>query len=574
MPTKADQILVELAVRNHLISESEGAECMAEAGTSGDDVGAVLLRKQFVKDRHLQSLKRKLTKILEEHPEYSTQPAGSPAAAAPPPPPQAAAMPVAYQDAGDATFVTGAADSPLLSTHGAMVLFGQIGVHMKAVGQPDVDRALVLQEQLAAQNQPMRLGQILVRAKRLTEAQVREILEFQEKWIFKCAACFRRFNVSATQEGPSMRCGVCGGALMPGSESSISVQATHAGPEVALAPMRPSQGRAGSDRRNPATPDDPAGLVGLTWKRYHVKKVLGRGGMGAVYMAEQTSLRRGVALKVMLRGTGQAAPGERERFEREAKLIGALNHPNIVKVLEAEWDNDLCWFTMELVPGEDFKVHLRSGTFPMGKGAAVIAKVARAMDFAHRKGVVHRDLKPQNVMIDAESGEPKVLDFGLAKNVDAEQMEQLTQMGAFLGTPAYMAPEQAGGDPSAIDARADVYALGAMLYEVLTGRPPFTGKKAIHIIRKVLKEDPIPPRQVFPQADARLEAIALRALQKDPDARYATAGEMADDIEKVVGRVSRIFTRTEGADRTSGGTDSTKDSRDSKKGFFGRLFGG
>ncbi len=549
---------------------------MAEAGSSGDDVGAVLLRKQFVKDRHLQSLKRKLTKILEEHPEYATQPADSGAAGAPPPP-QAMVAPATHQDAGDATFVTAPTDSLLLSSHGAMVLFGQIGVHMKAVSQSDVDRALSLQEQLAGQNNPMRLGQILVRAKRLTEVQVREILQFQEKWIFKCAACFRRFNVSVSQEGPSMRCGACGGALMPGSESSISVMATHAAAEGALAPMRPSQsGSRGSDFRNPPTPDDPAGLVGLTWKRYQIEKVLGKGGMGAVYKAVQTSLRRGVALKVMLRGRGQAAPGERERFEREAKLIGTLNHPNIVKVLEAEWDNDLCWFTMELVPGQDFKVHLRSGTFPMGKGAVVIAKVARAMDFAHKKGVVHRDLKPQNVMIDAESGEPKVLDFGLAKNVDAEQMQQLTQMGAFLGTPAYMAPEQAGGDPNAIDARADVYALGAMLYEVLTGRPPFTGKKAIHIIRKVLKEEPVPPRQIFAQADARLEAIALRALQKDPDARYATAGEMADEIEKVVGRVSRVFTKTAGADAPSGNTASapTESPEDSKKGFFGRLFGG
>lgn len=549
---------------------------MAEAGSTGDDVGVVLVRKQFVKDRHLDSLKRKLTKILEQHPEYATQPAESSGAAAPGAPRQAAVAPVGSQDAGDVTFVTPPVDSPLLSTNGAMVLFGQIGVHRKAVSQADVDRALALQEQLAAQNKPMRLGQILVRARRLTEAQVREILEFQEKWIFKCAACFRRFNVSVSQEAPSMRCGACGGALLSGSESSISVQATHAAPEGALAPRPAGQSGtvAGSDRRNPATPDDPAGLVGLTWKRYRVQKVLGKGGMGAVYKAEQTSLHRGVALKVMLRGRGQAAPGERERFEREAKLIGTLNHPNIVKVLEAEWDDDLCWFTMELVPGEDFKVHLRSGTFPMGKGAAVIAKVARAMDFAHKKGVVHRDLKPQNVMIDAESGEPKVLDFGLAKNVDAEQMQQLTQMGAFLGTPAYMAPEQAGGDPNAIDARADVYALGAMLYEVLTGRPPFMGKKAIHIIRKVLKEDPVPPQEVFPQADARLSAIALRALQKDPDARYPTAGEMADDIEKVVGRVSRIFTKTAGADGPSSGPDSSKDSGDSKKGFFGRLFGG
>jgi len=239
-------------------------------------------------------------------------------------------------------------------------------------------------------------------------------------------------------------------------------------------------------------------------------------------------------------------------------------------VIHAEWDDDLCWFTMELVPGKDFKATLRTGKFPMGAGATVIAKTARAMDFAHRKGIVHRDLKPQNVMIDEESGEPKILDFGLAKNVSAQDVEQLTQMGAFLGTPAYMAPEQAGGDPTAIDARADVYAVGAMLYEVLTGRPPFTGKKAIQVIRKVLKEDPVPCREVFAQADPQLEGIALKALRKDPAERFQTAGALADAVEGVIGRVSRSFApKAMDAD-----ADAPTEPPERKKGFLGRLFGG
>ncbi len=330
-----------------------------------------------------------------------------------------------------------------------------------------------------------------------------------------------------------------------------------------------------SDQRKEATPDDPAGLLGLTWKGYKVDKILGKGGMGAVYKAEQISLRRQVALKVMLRIGGQAHPGERERFEREAKLIGNLNHPNIVRVIHAEWGEDLCWFTMEMIPGDDFKVHLRSGKFPMGQGAAVVAKSSRAMDFAHKKGIIHRDLKPQNIMIDAESGEPKILDFGLAKNVDAEQLQQLTQMGAFLGTPSYMAPEQAGGDPNAIDARADVYALGAILYEVLTGRPPFTGKKAIQVIRKVLKEDPVHPQKIFEHADPRLSAIAMKALAKDPDERYETAGMLADEIEKVIGRVSRNYSpsKTRQANGDAPAQDAPQGDSE-KKSFFGRLFGG
>ncbi|RMG14436.1 MAG: serine/threonine protein kinase [Planctomycetota bacterium] len=562
MPTKADQILVELAVRNHLISEAEGADCLAVAAREGVEVGQVMLRRQLVKERHLQSLQRKQRKLLAEHPEAAQQ---AVAAAA-----SLASAPTQVDVGSDATVVAPGPDSPLLSAQGAMVLFGQIAVSQGLVTPADLERALRLQEQLAAQNNPMRIGEILVRARRLSPEQVRGVLEYQEKWIYKCAVCGRRFNVSVSQQDLSLRCAACGGELLRGCSSSIAVEATHAASQdgAPLAPLLPSGSRPTSEERKPPTPEDPAGLVGLTWKGYRVEKVLGKGGMGAVYLATQIALRRKVALKVMLRIGGRAHPGERERFEREAKLLAGLNHPNIVGVINAEWDEDLGWFTMELVEGQDLKAALRSGRFPIGKGAEVVAKCARAMDFAHKKGIIHRDLKPQNIMIEAESGEPKILDFGLAKNVDAEQLEQLTQMGAFLGTPAYMAPEQAGGDPTKIDGRADVYALGAILYEVLTGRPPFTGKKAIQVIRKVLKEDPLSCRRIFPQADPRLEAIALKALRKDPAQRQQTAGELADEIEAVIGRVTRSFER---AASTEG---EAQDSGAGKRGFFGRLFGG
>ncbi len=572
MATHADRILVDLAVKNHLISEAEGQECLREADGAAGDVGDVLLRKRYVKQKHLDSLRRKLDKILEEGGGET-----APTTAAP-----TAGPALAEPSASDATFVTPppSALPGIISGSGALVLFGQIAVDRKLVSQDDVDRALRLQEQLAEQGNVMRIGEILVRARRLSPEQVQQVLSYQEKWIVVCRSCGRRFNVNLSQEG-SLRCVACGGELGPAGAgtSGIGVEATHGAEAGApLAPARPAAGAAASSERGPSTPEDPGGLLGRTWKGYRVDTILGKGGMGAVYRATQLSLRREVALKVMLRRGGVGpSPEERERFEREAKLIGNLNHPNIVKVIHAEWGDDLCWFTMELVAGQDFKATLRTGQFPIGKGAAVVAKVARAMDFAHRKGIIHRDLKPQNIMVDGESGEPKVLDFGLAKNVDQAQLEQLTQMGAFLGTPSYMAPEQAGGDPSAIDARADVYALGAILYEVLTGKPPFTGKKAIHVIRKVLKEDPLPPQQVFAQADARLSAIALKALAKDPAARQQTAGELADAVEVVIGRVSRSFGPApvgDGGDTPSGGESGSGSGSETKrrKGFFG-LFG-
>ena len=574
MATPADRLFVELAVKNHLISQGEADTCLAELGGAGSSgsggpgaaAAAWMLQRNLIKERHVASLQKKLDKLLQENP------AAAAAAAAGGPAPSASG-PAAPSET-EATFVAPDPSSSKLLTEGAaVVLFGQIAQRMGYLQESDLERALRLQEHLASQGNPMRLGEILVKARRMSPEQVREVLRYQELWIYTCNVCRRRFNVSGSQEraGGGLRCDACGGTLVH-EGTGITVTGTHGGGAGGLAPAEPPTEAAAAPltERGPPTPDDPAGLVGRTWKGYRVEKVLGRGGMGAVYKAIQVSLRRPVALKVMLRMPGQVVPGERERFMREAKLIAALNHPHIVGVVDAEWDEDLCWFTMELVAGQDFKACLRSGTFPMRKGAEVVAKTARAMDFAHKKGVIHRDLKPQNIMIDAESGEPKVLDFGLAKNLDTHSIEALTQMGAFLGTPAYMAPEQAGGDPNLIDARADVYALGAILYEVLCGRPPFGGKKAIQVIRKVLKEEPPPPREIFPQAPPELEAIALKALRKERDQRQQTAGELADEIEAVIGRVTHVPIQP----RDAGADDSSSGGSPRSKGFLGRLFGG
>jgi serine/threonine-protein kinase len=292
--------------------------------------------------------------------------------------------------------------------------------------------------------------------------------------------------------------------------------------------------------------------------------------MGAVYLATQVSLNRKVALKVMLRGA-QAKPEELARFVREAKkALAQLSHPYILKAWDAEFDGDLAWFTMELVKGRSFKEALSSGTFPIDKGARIIAKLARAMDYAHKKGIIHRDLKPQNVMLD-EGDTPKILDFGLAKTIDENTMNQLTQMGAFLGTPAYMAPEQAGGDPTQIDGRADVYALGAMLYEVLTGRPPFTGSSPLAVIKKVLGEAPVPPTKIFPGTIAVLEPVCLKALEKDPGTRYQRASELADEIEKVLGPEPAAPPQAQEGAASDGGQAQPSSKDIAKKSLFGKL---
>ncbi|MBX3471110.1 MAG: protein kinase [Planctomycetes bacterium] len=585
MPTPADRLLIELAVKNHLITQPEGDACLAEL-PPGVDAGAHLVARSLLKDRHVASLQKKVQKLLEEGAQ-PTRPAPVSDPGAPTVGPTVAGS---GEGADDATFVApDPASSPLASAEGAVVLFGQIALRlgMLAAGAqrhgmtPEalLELGLKKQEELAQKGSALRIGAILTKAGVLTNEQVHEVLRYQEKWIVTCSACHKRYNVSGTagRSSAGLSCIACGGQLVASGASGITVFQTHPGQGgPALAPMPAPAAPTRSTARHEATPDDPAGLVGVEWKGHRVEKVLGRGGMGAVYKATQLELRRPVALKVMLRAGAQAAQGERERFEREARLVGKLNHPNIVQIYNAEWNDDLCWFTMEFVKGQDFKVVLRSGQSPIRKGAEVVAKVARAMDFAHRRQVIHRDLKPQNIMVVEETGEPKVLDFGLAKSVSKEEQEKLTQMGSFLGTPSYMAPEQAGGDPDAIDARADVYALGAILYEVLTGRPPFTGKKAIQVIKAVLKEDPVPCRQIFPQAPAELEAVALKALRKDPAERFQTAGALADAIEDVIGKVSRTLGTPESGEHptasSSGGTGS--EGGEKKKGFFSRIFGG
>ena len=521
MATREDELLIGLALKNDLISKSEAAACLAE---SDGDVAEILVKRGLIKERHLRSLTKKLEKLAAEAPPPSSDEAAATVALSKPG--ETGSSP-SHFSAQDATFVAAPGESGP-GTSAALVLFGRIAVHKGYLSEAELKTALDYQEGLPIPRP--KLGEILLHYKRMTVAQVEEVLDFQREWKSQLSG------------------GGSSDTLPPLGEDQVS----HSG-------------------RGPSTPDDPGGLLGRVWKDHRVEKVLGKGGMGAVYRAVQAQLGREVALKVMLRPPGQTTFGreERERFMREARLVASLNHPNIVTIWEADWNEDFSWFTMELVPGKDFKAVLRAGDFPIRMGATVVAKVARAMHFAHERGVIHRDLKPQNVMIDDESGEPKVLDFGLAKNVDKVALDQLTQMGAFLGTPAYMAPEQAGGDPNLVDRRADTYALGAILYEVLTGRPPFTGGSALNVIKKVLKEDPVPPQEIFPQAEPRLSAIALKALQKDPDDRFQSAGEFADAVEGVIGRVTRTLKAGPGA---SEGPDEESESK--RGGFFGRLFGG
>ena len=261
---------------------------------------------------------------------------------------------------------------------------------------------------------------------------------------------------------------------------------------------------------------------------YEILEELGRGGMGVVYKARQQGLNRVVAFKMVLAG-GHASDADLARFRAEAEAIAQLRHPNIVQVYEVGEHSGLPYFSLEFCPGGSLERKLNGTPLSSREAADLVGKLARAVHEAHQKGILHRDLKPANVLV-GEEGTPKVTDFGLAKRLDG--LSGQTASGAVLGTPSYMAPEQAGGKTKEIGPAADIYGLGATLYELLTGRPPFRAATPLDTLVQVLENDPAPLRLLNPQVDRDLETICLKCLEKDPGHRYASARLLAEDLER------------------------------------------
>ncbi len=281
---------------------------------------------------------------------------------------------------------------------------------------------------------------------------------------------------------------------------------------------------------------------------FELLEEVGQGGMGVVYRARQISLNREVAVKMILRGR-LASSTDLDRFQAEAKAAARLDQPGIVPVYEVGEHDAQPYFCMKYVKGHTLLDELKEGPLSDRRSAIVLGMVARAIHHAHRHGVLHRDLKPSNILID-EKGNPHITDFGLAKQVS--DPASLTRTGAVLGTPAYMAPEQAAGARGAVGPASDVYSLGSILYHALTGRPPFQADSPVDVVLKVLDQEPMPPRMVNSKADRDLEMITLRCLQKPPDLRYDTARALADDLDAFLnnepiaartGRLSQVFSQ-------------------------------
>jgi len=343
-----------------------------------------------------------------------------------------------------------------------------------------------------------RLGEILLQKGFCTFAAIEDTIRSQkQKTPLQCSSCGAAYQVVDYDPKKRYLCKKCTGPLGP-----------------------PGQAPAGVPEEVTRASANPRNLLG----KYVAVRELGRGGMGVVYKAWDTALRRWTALKVLL-GTG--AKEEIQRFFREAQTAAALRHPNIVGIYEVVTVGDKHIIAMEYVDGSS----LAGDRLPARKAAEILAQVARAVEYAHSKGIIHRDLKPHNVMVDRE-GKPYVMDFGLAKSL--EGASHITMAGTVVGTPSYMAPEQAEGRISQVDRQSDVYSLGAVLFEVLTGRPPFKGVNPVETMQKVLNEDAPPPSQLAP-VPKDLERVVLKCLEKEKARRYPSAKAVADDLERFVG---------------------------------------
>lgn len=374
---------------------------------------------------------------------------------------------------------------------------GQILVGAGSCSKEQVIEALSIQEHLAERGGPApRLGEILLQKGYTTFAAIEEALASQsEKTILHCVSCRSQYSVIEFNPKKKYVCKKCAGALLPPGEVPSDLPE-----EVATAQKNPKN------------------LLG----KYVIVKELGRGGMGVVYKAWESALKRWVALKVLV---GAGGNEELIRFRREAQTAAALRHPNIVGIYEVSDVADKHVIAMECVDGRS----LAGEKIAAPKAAAILAQVARAVEYAHSKGIVHRDLKPHNIMIDRE-GKAFVMDFGLAKSMQAQS--HITMSGTVVGTPSYMAPEQAAGRIAQVGKASDVYSMGAVLYELLTGLPPFRGTNPVETLRMVVNEDVVPPSRLNAAVPKDLETIMLKCLEKEPDRRYPTAEALARDLDR------------------------------------------
>ncbi len=347
------------------------------------------------------------------------------------------------------------------------------------------------------------LGETLLARGHLTRGKFRDAVEAQGAVLYECPSCRAYSALPAAQSVAQARCPRCGQMLalvMDSDERGSTSSVGHS-----------------------TTAEFKAPLASLG--KFQIHGEIARGSMGIVFKAHDSTLDRTVALKVLKEGDSNV--GFIRRLHREASLAAKLRHENIVTVHEVGEIEGLHYLCMDFIEGQELVDFIRKRRLPPAKWLRLIEKVARGVHYAHTQGIIHRDLKPSNILVDAK-GVPFIMDFGLAKQLD--DAAWLTKEGTAMGTPYYMPPEQVLGRLDRIDQRSDVYSLGVIIYEIITGTPPFTGQTALEIYQKTLTEEPPRPGSLVPALDADVEAICLKAMEKEREHRYSTAEDLAFDI--------------------------------------------
>ena len=385
------------------------------------------------------------------------------------------------------------------------VLFGRLAVKLGLATKEQVHEAIREQAIMHEMGKKHRLGQIMIMKGYLTMLQVEMLLQCQNKKILQCPRCSTQFNVEGFLPGMKIECRKCGEGML---EEPRKLESS----EVA-------------EQEHKST------AIGHRIGEYELIEEISRGGMGIVYKAKRKDFKRTVALKMLL-DEKRSSENEVERFQHEAESIARLSHPNIVAIYDLNECGGQYFFVMEFVEGESLEDLLIRSKPNVKKSLEFVLTIAKALQYAHENGIYHRDVKPSNILMEKGTGRMVLTDFGLA--VKEEQSRRLTRSGFAMGTPAYMAPEQcqAQASPSAFDARTDIYQLGTVLYEMLTGDPPFDSPQPIEILLKKISEDAPEPRLINRDVPLAVQEICMRCIERDKSLRYQSCGELAADIEK------------------------------------------
>jgi hypothetical protein len=486
MPERHDLLLGQIAVTNGFITAEQLKNCLEEQKESAFPVplGALLYSRGYLTAPQLKNL------LLEQKDRFAEP-----------------------------------ADYHVLQRED--ILFGKLLVRCGLASPAQVNECLRIQGELEDSRDPryLRLGEIMIEQGHLTTSQVQTLLLLQRKKVLVCSGCNRRYLIPMYEPAETYHCKECSRLLTPSRDSE------DVGADEDLLDREEARDRVIREAI------DLQSFEGKPFGRYELLEEIGRGGMGRVYKAWDKSAKQIVAVKILIPQRGADEPPTQEEinaFRREAEICLKLVHPNIVRIHDVGVQQNDYYLTMDFVEGAGVDQLIKAKRLTVNRSMQIIAKASRAIDYAHEWGVIHQDLKPSNIMVDT-SNRVFVTDFGLAKEVFQISRNPDTKAliaSHVMGTPAYMAPEQAKGEVLGVNEGSDVYALGATLYHMLTGNPPFDGKDGEEIVNRVVQEEALPIRELDPGVPREVETLVEIAMHKDVSIRYRTARELAEDIER------------------------------------------